>query len=408
MESDVPRLTVFYQDMPFPANQGGKADVWRRIQAIRRKGGQVQLVHWVPGGIESFPVAQVEELRASVDSIVSFRRKGAVLNRGSVWTTPLWMSKFRLSPTGFQNLSSEVERFGAQGVWVEGPWTAEIGLRISESMKLPLYYRSHNIEHHYMAGQARAERNLGQKVWMCLNFRNLERFEVRTMRGARHVFDISNDDLQWWRTRGISHNTWLPPVAEAAFREMIQVPRDIDVLFLGNLSAPNNVQGVHWLLDLVWPRVVASHPGARLVVAGSSPSEGLRGKIMACPGADILADFPDALSLLARAKVLVNPVLTGSGIQLKSMEMLTSRAPLVSTTQGLAGFPSWLKDDVAPLDDPASFADRIVEHLSRSFEPSAARIEAQKLFSVDSVEPIFEHLAGRRSPSEEALEPASA
>lgn len=389
-----PRLTIFYQNMPIPANQGGKADVLRRIQALRACGVEVQLVHWIPGGSSAVPGADLESLREAVDGLISLPRLGCRPAWRNIASVPLWLTKFRLDSTNLASLAASIGKFGSSAIWVEGPWTAEAGADLARRLRIPLLYRSHNIEHAYMAGQARATRSALARWRMRASFLHLERFERAAMLASLRVYDISNDDLEWWRSRGIRHNQWLPPVSEAALRAVrADIERDLDVLFLGNLVSPNNLMGVDWLLREVWPLVRTGRPGTTLTIAGSAPPDWLRRKIESTPGASLFADVPDALEMLRRTKVHANPVMTGSGIQLKTMEMLMTDAPVVSTPQGVAGFPGWLKDEIHPVSDPAGFAARIIDHLRSPQVVSQPRIRAQGLFSVSALEGVVDDLS---------------
>lgn len=386
------RITVFYQDMPVPADQGGKADVWRRIAAFRSKGVAVQLVHWVPGGVDACPKAQLHALGAGVDALLSLDRGGRP-GWKHLLSVPPWLANLDASPTKMREMIDSVRRFGSNAVWIEGPWTGEPASSVASALRLPLLYRSHNIEHLYMASQARAMKTLAQRFRTQLGFVHLRAYESALMARAQRVYDISCDDLLWWREMGIQRNHWLPPVSETAAQGGCgEVAQDIDVLFLGNLSAPNNVRSVLWLVEQVWPRVVALDPLAKLTIAGSGPSPDLRRSLESRPGVTLLPDVSDAVRTLARAKVHVNPALTGSGIQLKTMEMLMTSAPVVCTSQGAAGFPNWLKEHLAPVDDPGAFADRILSARVLVGPSDPRRLQAQALFSASAVDEAVGHL----------------
>jgi hypothetical protein len=43
-------ILVLAFDLPYPANRGGRADIWRRILSMRRLGHAVSLIAWqIPG-----------------------------------------------------------------------------------------------------------------------------------------------------------------------------------------------------------------------------------------------------------------------------------------------------------------------------------------------------------------------
>lgn len=392
------RITVLYQNIPFPADRGGKADVWRRLLAFKARGLTVQLIHWPP--VEAVTNHGTETIAAALDDVIALvpRRRLGLVSVTDMAQVPFQITKFRLGATEYDALLARVRNFSPDAVWIEGPWTSEVGVALARDLRRPLHYRSHNIEHLYMPSQAAATRGLIARWKIRLSNLHLKSLELRSMQAAATVHDISNDDLEWWKARGVGNGRWMPPISEAALKPAGQDRcKDIDVLFLGNLQSPNNLRGVEWLLDRIWPRVRETEKDARLVVAGSGPDKAIRQRIESAPGVQLIADVPDAQALLHRAKVLVNPALTGSGIQLKTMDMLTTSSPVVATPQGVAGFPDWLKRDVAPQADVAGFSGQILRWLGESFEPSQARREAQRLFSVHAVDPVVDELQKAKS-----------
>ena len=171
-----------------------------------------------------------------------------------------------------------------------------------------------------------------------------------------------------WQQQGIDHISWLPPMAEAALTEASadEAPCEApsaDVLFLGNLTTPNNIRGVEWLVTEVMPRVLVLSPGNPLCIAGSNPGDHVRSLCLS-HRAVLVPNPPDALAMYRDTRVLVNPVRTGSGTHVKAIEMLMTSAPIVSATQGTQGMPPHIKALFRVADDATMFADHIVAALN--------------------------------------------
>jgi polysaccharide biosynthesis protein PslH len=165
---------------------------------------------------------------------------------------------------------------------------------------------------------------------------------------------------------------WLPPLPEQAFRERPLDVQPSDVLFLGNLRTPNNIQGLRWLVAEVMPLLRQRRPDLTLTVVGSRPSPELVAELQLAPGVRLQADEPDVLPWLFGARVLVNPVATGSGVQLKTLDMLMTDAPIVSRAQGLSGLPKRFAQ---------AFADHILAALQAPVGADPARAQARTLFT---------------------------
>jgi polysaccharide biosynthesis protein PslH len=118
-------------------------------------------------------------------------------------------------------------------------------------------------------------------------------------------------------------------------------PKDIDLLYFGNLNTPNNVDAVRWLLHEVVPQMNLA--GLRVCIAGSRPSAEVRQWVAANPAVALIDSPLDMAAVIRRARVLINPVRQSSGVNLKSVEMLFSDAALVSTAAGVQGLPQHVK-----------------------------------------------------------------
>ncbi|MCZ4313843.1 glycosyltransferase [Comamonadaceae bacterium G21597-S1] len=393
------KLTVFAFDVPFPAHRGGRADIWRRLVALKALGSKLQLVCWqnsdsIPPSTEDLSVicSIVEDLH------IFPLHQGGLEPLKRIAMLPLWPSHVlarRLTSTQMPALMKAVRAFDPDAIWIEGPYPGLAGERVAYAVGVPYFYRSHNIEHLYMARQAKAARALSKRISWSLACIGLKGYETRLMRNARHVYDISTDDMLFWRTLGIERISCLPPLPERAisgnpFSDSTSPLRDI--VFLGNLSTPNNVRGVEFLLTEVAPILLMIRPETRITIVGSHPTDHIRQIVAKSRCADLLENVPDAGSVLDSARVLVNPVRTGSGVMVKILDMLMTDAPIVSTKQGASGLPDIVKDQLIIVDDASSFAREIVQALSNPNMHPVDRTAARATFSIDRIEALRDEI----------------
>lgn len=355
------RLVVMAPDIPWPPNRGGRADVWRRMQALRLQGAAIFLVYLYEPSEGSMPTKQdFEYVSRNVEGFARFpMRRGLFLTLVRLFRSfslP-WHAATRVPlKSERQRLFSELTSFAPTMVWLEGPWFGELAKEVSDDIGIPLVYRSHNVEFRYLQGQAKAASRLRDRLAWRVACVGLERYELALMRRAQTVFDISIDDMSYWRTRGIEGARWLPPLPEMALvdSDISQVAGDI--VFSGNLRTPNNLLGLQWLTDKVMPLVWQQAPEARLRVVGSAPSSELRERIAALPNVDASYDVTSVRPFIFGARVLANPVFVGSGVQLKTLDMLSTDVPIVTRSQGLRGLPPDLSAILHIADEPAQFA----------------------------------------------------
>jgi len=349
----VKKVLVFAFDRPYPPNRGGRADIWRRVLGFKALGYDVYLVAWTYGHVarDDMEAEHLAEIRKVVAGYSEFRVRGGIVD----FIRRLFLLPFLPSHVSSRILERaerailyrDVLDFGPDLVWCEGPYPAFEARKASKFFSIPYVYRSHNIEHAYMLKQSKAARTVRDKIAWKLACISLERYELSCMREAVCVFDISLDDMSWWRQfHFVSHSFWLPPLPEILLANPSiehQAKSELDVVFLGNLTTPNNVVGVKWLVCDIWPLVEQRMSSARLVIAGSNPSPEIVELAQRSPSVKFLFNVPDAVAVYRSGAVLVNPVRTGSGIQLKAVEMLAVGRPVVSTSQGVAGMPAEVK-----------------------------------------------------------------
>ena len=98
-----------------------------------------------------------------------------------------------------------------------------------------------------------------------------------------------------------------------------------DLLFLGKLSYPPNVEAIRRLARL-WPQVQRRRPGTSLLLAGASPEPEIE-RLAADCGWTLAADFDELADIIAQVRLGVVPLLHASGIQTKVLARRGLRAP---------------------------------------------------------------------------------
>ena len=117
-----------------------------------------------------------------------------------------------------------------------------------------------------------------------------------------------------------------------------------------------------WLIDHVWPLVLAAVPQAHLTLVGMGPSPALRRRA-ADAGVEVTGSVPDVRPYLWRAAIAVAPLETARGVQNKVLEAVAAGLPAVVTPAVFEGLPEAVRPACRVARDPAAFADQICELL---------------------------------------------
>jgi glycosyltransferase involved in cell wall biosynthesis len=134
-----------------------------------------------------------------------------------------------------------------------------------------------------------------------------------------------------------------------------------EVLFVGSLNYPPNLDGLRWFVDEIWPRIRAARPDTRLTVVGRGGSAEELASVRNAPGVDLIGEVADVAPYYRRAGVFVCPLREGSGTRLKILESMAFGNPVVSTRIGAEGIQAEPGRDLLIADVPQHFADAVVD-----------------------------------------------
>jgi glycosyltransferase involved in cell wall biosynthesis len=125
--------------------------------------------------------------------------------------------------------------------------------------------------------------------------------------------------------------------------------------FIGS-GALFNVEGLMFFCREVWPLIRAARPDATLLVAGRAGEACARLPEHERPGIAIAGWIDDLGEFHRAVEVVVIPLLSGTGVSVKTMQAAAQGAAIVSTEAGLRGLA--LRDgiEVSRADSAADFA----------------------------------------------------
>jgi hypothetical protein len=241
------------------------------------------------------------------------------------------------------------------------------GLEIPPGIRVVL--DSHNIEYELLQRMAAGERSLARRAFNALEYRRYRRFEERSWTHVDGCVVTSGREERIVRAAAPETLTAVVPngVDLEFFTRSHAAVEPRTVVFNGTLGYRPNVDAAHFLVDDIWPLVLAQYPDAQLIIVGTAPAAERRS--LARPSVILTGEVPDIRSYLGRAAVVVVPVRMGGGTRLKVLEGLAMGKAMVSTSVGCEGIAT--RDGVHLLiaDDAASFALR----MSQLFADSALR-----------------------------------
>lgn len=137
-----------------------------------------------------------------------------------------------------------------------------------------------------------------------------------------------------------------------------------DLLYVGSRSDAN-VAGIVWFLEKCFPSIVYELPLVRLLIQGSIINAPyLKAGAGSLPnGANITltGTVPSLASVYASARLVICPVLHGTGMKIKMVEAMAYGMPIVATSKAAEGIAQDLGLDTH--DGPEGFAMACIEAL---------------------------------------------
>jgi glycosyltransferase involved in cell wall biosynthesis len=171
-------------------------------------------------------------------------------------------------------------------------------------------------------------------------------------------------------------------------------------VFTATMSWSANVEGIHFLLDEVWPTLVAARPAVRAAIIGRNPPASLAEKIKERGLNVTLTGFVDDIRpYVAQSHVYVIPLFVGSGTRIKAFEAMAMGRPVVSTSLGIEGLDVTDGVNFLRADDAKAFSRGVLSLLDdatlRSRIAEAARCLMEERFSWSTVASQFEAICLR-------------
>src|SRR5689334_19053003 len=143
-------ILIFTHEMPFPATNGGRLDIWNRIKAFKSLKHKVFLVAWAVYD-DNKREKNIIRVREVVDELVVYKRKSDLINRSinlinklrNLTKQPNVVTDCDLSQLDFKRLMEKIKMFGPNLILVDQIYAGKIGIRYSKILNIPIFVRSH-------------------------------------------------------------------------------------------------------------------------------------------------------------------------------------------------------------------------------------------------------------------------
>ncbi len=227
-------------------------------------------------------------------------------------------------------------------------------------------------------------------------YRSMDRVLTLT---AQERFDLLEEDS----TLGIT--TVRPGLSSGMFSPIAELPKEHCIIITARFSSDQSQYGALWFLRSVWPILRLLDTEVKLYLVGRDPSPAMNRHARRDNRIIITGGVQDLRPFLAKSKIYVCPVLSGSGVRGKILEAMAMNLPVVSTSIGAEGIPVDQGSNAFIADAPdvmAGFIHMLLEDPAKARQMGErGRNAVETCFdwdhSVDRLEQVLHEVVSKRS-----------
>ena len=235
--------------------------------------------------------------------------------------------------------------------------------------------RMHNIESDLWDAYAANEKSFLKRMYLKKLAKNIRKYEFETANAVNGILTITNYDLQVLKNANITVPKITIPLAISVKETPRSQCENTNLFHLGAMNWNPNIEAVRRLIRL-FPRIVETHPNLKLHIAGSNLPENFLPK----DASNIYGvGFIENVHQFAIDQgILVSPIISGSGVRIKILEMMSICIPIITTSIGAQGI-NYLENNcllVANSDEEIITAtSELIKDNNRQKELSKAAIQ---------------------------------
>ena len=149
---------------------------------------------------------------------------------------------------------------------------------IREYSNAKIVMRSHNVEHEIWKRITKNTSISAKKMYLGLLSKRLENFELLYLNKYDMMVAITERDLNFFKKLGCSIPSSVSPIGLelSGYNQNINRQKHPTFCFIGSLDWMPNLEGIDWILDKVWHKVIEEVPNAQFHIAGKNTPDRIK------------------------------------------------------------------------------------------------------------------------------------
>ena len=388
------RVLFLSSEMPFPPTNGHCLHLASLIRVLASEGHEVSLISLVDQDAMEADSLEAQQLCQEVDLISWFpstTASGDYLRRlrGLVSTWPY--AALRFASTEFTaSVRRHLDRGGFDVVICDMIYLLP---HLPRDVSTPVIVDTLGIAHVLFARYLPRLRNPLKRLYVWTECQKMRRWEIDWCSRATAVAACSE-------TERLAFERLSPGVPVVLLPNVVDVDRYVPateppereretLLYTGGMDWYPNQDAVEFFSYEVLPRIRERLPKAKFRVGGRRPSARLLRRYADMDWIEFTGSLPDMRDEIKRATLCVVPLRIATGTRIKILEAGALERAVVSTRLGAEGLNFKEGKEIVLADDPAAFAEAVVELLTdparRQEVGRAARRRVEESYSVPAL-----------------------
>lgn len=339
-------LHIISLTVPYPVSYGGVFDIFYKLVALHRQGVKIHL-HCFATNNSSCP-----ELNKYCETVQYYPRKKG-------WKGFSFYKPYIVSSRVSRDLKERLQKDNYP-ILIEGVHCSAL---LSENgfEHRRILLRLHNVEYRYYASLFAASSSFIKKMYYLWESVLLKKYERRLAAKPVIIAAVSEADAKLYRDEFHATAVHSLPVFMGNKKVTSKTGTGNYCLYHGNLAIAENELAVRWLLDEVIDDNIS------FIVAGKSPSVGLKNKINSHNHCSLIADpsVEELAQLVENAQCHLLPSFNSTGIKLKLINAMFAGRHCIVNPAAVTG--TSLQTACIVATDARAFKDAIHEYFAIPF-----------------------------------------
>jgi polysaccharide biosynthesis protein PslH len=259
---------------------------------------------------------------------------------------------------------SQVALFHVNHVFTLG-FALRLRKQLSRMNWVPLILDTHDIQSHIV--HEKKERN----PWSGKpdSVERLLRSEVTHLSAPSALIHLSVDDFNFFSRELPSQTHFLAlPTIDREFASSVRASgpktEPIDLLFVADWH-PANIAAIQWFFENVWPLITNSNLSLSIVGRIAKGVEEQDPQLYEKFRSHFLGEVADLLPYYRAARCVIAPMVSGTGVSIKTVEAFAGGKAFVGTPKAYRGMPMKQLEEIGirGYDEPTQFAEAIASTL---------------------------------------------